>query len=59
MSTSSRPTKPLVTAVSDAKPTRKAAGRRFGKRAWFAPIAGVFAFLGPGLISANAGNEAG
>jgi len=45
--------------VSDAKPTRKAAGRRFGKRAWFAPIAGVFAFLGPGLISANAGNEAG
>jgi NRAMP (natural resistance-associated macrophage protein)-like metal ion transporter len=38
---------------------RAAAGRRLGKRAWFAPIAAVLALLGPGLISANAGNEAG
>jgi NRAMP (natural resistance-associated macrophage protein)-like metal ion transporter len=35
------------------------ARHRFGKRAWFASVAGVLAFLGPGLISANAGNEAG
>ena len=33
--------------------------RRLGKRALFAPIGAALAFLGPGLISANAGNEAG
>jgi NRAMP (natural resistance-associated macrophage protein)-like metal ion transporter len=36
----------------------RARRRRLGKRAWFAPVAAL-AFLGPGLISANAGNEAG
>jgi NRAMP (natural resistance-associated macrophage protein)-like metal ion transporter len=38
---------------------RTTADRRLGKRAWFAPIAALLALLGPGLISANAGNEAG
>jgi NRAMP (natural resistance-associated macrophage protein)-like metal ion transporter len=36
-----------------------AAGRRLGKRTLLAPIAAILALLGPGLISANAGNEAG
>ncbi len=53
------------TAASDAgerepeKTPRSAAPRRLGKRVWLAPIAAALAFLGPGLISANAGNEAG
>lgn len=42
-----------------AKETDAGARRRFGGRAWLAPAAAAFAFLGPGLISANAGNEAG
>jgi NRAMP (natural resistance-associated macrophage protein)-like metal ion transporter len=37
----------------------RARRRRLGKRAWFAPVTAALAFLGPGLISANAGNEAG
>jgi len=41
------------------KTPRGAPRRRLGKRAWLAPVAGAFALLGPGLISANAGNEAG
>ncbi|MGC9974292.1 MAG: Nramp family divalent metal transporter [Gaiellaceae bacterium] len=42
-----------------AKETDAGARRRFSGRAWLAPITAAFAFLGPGLISANAGNEAG
>jgi len=60
--------------VSDPKKTNAAASElerkpenaphaavrhRLGKRAWLASIAASLAFLGPGLISANAGNEAG
>lgn len=41
------------------KAPRARARRRLGKRAWFAPLGAGLAFLGPGLISANAGNEAG
>ena len=33
--------------------------RRLGGRAWLIPLTAPLAILGPGLISANAGNEAG
>lgn len=36
-----------------------AARRRFRRRAWLVAITAPLAVLGPGLISANAGNEAG
>jgi NRAMP (natural resistance-associated macrophage protein)-like metal ion transporter len=48
--------------VSDANQakTKNAAGRRRRlPKAWLLPIAAPLAILGPGLISANAGNEAG
>ena len=41
-----------------SRPRRAAAPSR-RRRAWLIPIAAPLAILGPGLISANAGNEAG
>jgi NRAMP (natural resistance-associated macrophage protein)-like metal ion transporter len=54
-------TNPAEASEAERPPGRpmRTARHRFGKRAWFASVAGVLAFLGPGLISANAGNEAG
>ncbi|HEY5479757.1 MAG TPA: Nramp family divalent metal transporter [Gaiellaceae bacterium] len=57
------PGDPKTTSASASEREPEAVGgarpRRLGKRALFAPVAAALAFLGPGLISANAGNEAG